>query len=86
MKRESVYGPQSLAIAAARVGGSTEKFVAGTLQQIADGADDLLGEPLHSLVLLGRRTHELEHEFAREFALDKDVWDSVWRDEYQGKL
>ncbi|EPE31423.1 Tetrapyrrole methylase [Glarea lozoyensis ATCC 20868] len=56
-----VYGPESLAVGAARVGGRTEKFVSGTLKELCD-ADDVLGGPLHSLVLLGRRTHELESE------------------------
>lgn len=83
-RKEGVYSGDSLAVAAARVGGRTEKFVAGTLRQICD-ANELLGGPLHSLVLLGRRTHELEHEFAREFAVDKETWDRVWREEYQGK-
>jgi diphthine synthase len=83
-KGEGVYGPESLAIGAARVGGKTEKFVAGTLKELCD-ADDLLGPPLHSLVLLGTRTHELEHEFARDFAISKDTWDSIWKSEYAEK-
>ncbi|CAJ2514291.1 Uu.00g024100.m01.CDS01 [Anthostomella pinea] len=80
-KKEGVYGPDSLAIGAARVGGRTEKFVAGTLKQLCD-ADDVLGPPLHSLVLLGKRAHELERDYAREFALDKDTWDKVWAANY----
>ncbi|KAL2015659.1 hypothetical protein VTK56DRAFT_5058 [Thermocarpiscus australiensis] len=83
-KGQGVYGPDSLAIGAARVGGKTEKFVAGTLKELCD-ADDLLGPPLHSLVLLGRRTHELEHEFLREFAINKETWDRIWKTEYQGR-
>ncbi|GAP89048.1 putative diphthine synthase [Rosellinia necatrix] len=80
-KKEGVYGPKSLAIGAARVGGRTEKFVAGTLQQLCD-ADGLLGPPLHSLVLLGSRAHELERDYARDFAMDKDVWDRAWSEQY----
>ncbi|KAK4103413.1 Diphthine synthase [Parathielavia hyrcaniae] len=83
-KGQGVYGPDSLAVGAARVGGKTEKFVAGTLQELCD-ADDELGPPLHSMVLLGRRTHELEHEFVREFAINKENWDRIWKDEYEGK-
>lgn len=83
-KGEGVYGRDSLAIGAARVGGKTEKFIAGTLAELCD-ADDELGPPLHSMVLLGRRTHELEHEFVREFALNKETWDSVWKADYEGK-
>lgn len=83
-KGQGVYGPDSLAICAARVGGRTEKFVAGTLKELCD-ADGLLGPPLHSLVLLGTRTHELEHQFVREFAINKDTWDRIWNAEYQHK-
>ncbi|KAH8900279.1 Diphthine synthase [Thozetella sp. PMI_491] len=83
-KGEGVYGPDSLAIGAARVGGKTEKFVAGTLKELCD-ADDALGPPLHSLVLLGRRTHELEHDYVRELALDKEKWTQIWKAEYEGK-
>ncbi|KAI8958330.1 Diphthine synthase [Daldinia sp. FL1419] len=80
-KKEGVYGPESLAIGAARVGGKTEKFVAGTLQELCD-ADEALGPPLHSLVLLGKRAHELERDYAREFAINKETWDAVWVKDY----
>ena len=85
-KGEGVCGPECLAIGSARVGGISEKFVSGTLAELAEKADEALGGPLHSLVLLGRRTHELEHEFVREWALDKEVWDKIWMRDYQGKL
>ncbi|KAI0109805.1 Diphthine synthase [Daldinia grandis] len=80
-KKEGVYGPESLAIGAARVGGKEEKFVAGTLKQLCD-ADEALGPPLHSLVLLGKRAHELERDYAREFAVDKETWDTIWVRDY----
>lgn len=80
-RKEGVYSRDSLAIGAARVGGTTEKFVAGTLEELCS-ADEELGPPLHSLVLLGRRTHELEHDYVRQFALDKEKWDSLWKANY----
>ncbi|PHH64851.1 hypothetical protein CDD81_3917 [Ophiocordyceps australis] len=80
-KREAVYTAKSLAIGAARVGSKTEKFVAGTLQQLCS-LDSELGPPLHSLVLLGRRTHVLEHDFVRQFAIDKHEWDAIWTADY----
>ncbi|KAH6673402.1 tetrapyrrole methylase [Halenospora varia] len=82
--KDGVYGEESLAVGAARCGGKTEKFVSGTLRELCD-ADEALGGPLHSLVLLGRRTHELEHEYVREFAVDKESWDRVWKRDYDGK-
>lgn len=81
---KEVYGEESLAVGAARVGGKEEKFVSGTLKELCD-ADEALGGPLHSLVLLGRRTHELEHEYVREFAVDKEKWDRIWKRDYEGK-
>lgn len=80
-RKEGVYGPDSLAIGAARVGGVSEKFVAGTLQELCD-SDDALGPPLHSMVLLGRRAHELERDYAREFAINKESWDKLWSEHY----
>ncbi|KAM4056710.1 tetrapyrrole (Corrin/Porphyrin) methylases domain-containing protein [Hirsutella rhossiliensis] len=80
-RQEAVYSRNSLAIGAARVGGKTEKFVAGTLEELCS-ADEELGPPLHSLVLLGSRTHELERDFAHQFALDKDRWNKLWKTEY----
>lgn len=80
-RKEGVYGPDSLAIGAARVGGVSEKFVAGTLKELCD-SDDALGPPLHSMVLLGRRAHELERDYAREFAVNKESWDKLWGEHY----
>ncbi|EKD19661.1 uncharacterized protein L3040_001994 [Drepanopeziza brunnea f. sp. 'multigermtubi'] len=79
-----VYDEESLAVGAARVGGKTEKFVSGTLKQLCD-SDEILGGPLHSMVLLGRRTHELESDYVREFAVDKECWDRIWKRDYEGK-
>ncbi len=83
-EEEEVYGPESLAVGAARVGGKTEKFVSGTLKELCE-QDEVLGGPLHSLVLLGKRTHELESDYVREFAVDREVWDRIWRRDYAGK-
>ncbi|KAK6079674.1 diphthine synthase [Seiridium cupressi] len=80
-RKEGVYSPDSLAIGAARVGGKNETFVAGTLKELCD-SDEALGPPLHSLVLLGRRAHELERDYAREFAVNRETWDKLWGSEY----
>ena len=79
-----VYNEESLAVGAARVGGKSERFVSGTLKQLCE-ADEVLGGPLHSMVLLGRRTHELESDYVREFAVDKELWDRIWKRDYEGK-
>ncbi|KAJ4270460.1 diphthine synthase [Fusarium torreyae] len=84
-RKEGVYTKDSLAIGAARVGGKTEKFVAGTLEELCS-TDEELGPPLHSLVLLGRRTHELELDYVRQFAVDKEKFDRLWKAEYGKQL
>jgi diphthine methyl ester synthase len=80
-RKEGVYGPDSLAIGAARVGGKNEKYVAGTLKELCD-SDELLGAPLHSMVLLGRRAHELERDYTQDFAMNKDKWLELWGKDY----
>jgi diphthine methyl ester synthase len=80
-RREGVYGPDSLAVGVARIGAPDQTLVAGTLSQLCE-AD--LGPPLHSLVLLGRRTHDLEREFIADFAADLQVFDEVWARDYKG--
>ncbi|UQC76239.1 diphthine synthase [Colletotrichum lupini] len=80
-KKDGVYTPDSLAIGAARVGGKTEKYVAGTLKELCE-TDEILGGPLHSMVLLGRRAHELERDYIREFAVNNETFDKSWAADY----
>ena len=81
-KSLKVYGADSLAIGVGRVGAADQNIAVGTLQQLSE-AD--IGPPLHSLVLLGQRTHDLERDFIREYAINPLVFDSVWSRDYEGK-
>jgi diphthine synthase len=81
IRAEGVYGPDSLAIGVARVGAESQHMAAGSLQELTM-VD--MGPPLHSLVLLGRRTHDLERDFIREFAVDGDSFDAIWKKDYEG--
>lgn len=81
LRGDGVCGPQSLAVGIARVGAMDQKMAAGTLKHLSE-VD--LGSPLHSLVLLGRRTHYLERDFVRDFAIDTSVFDRVWNELYEG--
>ena len=78
---EGVYQPQSLVVGVARIGSKDQKMVSGTLEQLSK-ID--LGPPLHSLVLLGSRTHVLEKEFIRDFAIDTKTFDTAWSKDYEG--
>ena len=79
---EGICRPRSLAVGLARVGAKDQEMVAGTLEELSR-CD--LGEPLHSLVLLGRRTHYLEKDFLREFAVDKASFDAAWTADYDAQ-
>ena len=82
-KAEGVCAGDRLAIGAARVGGGEEqRFACGTLAELAE-VD--LGGPLHCLVLLGRRTHELEKEFVRDFVLDERTFEASWTKYHSGR-
>lgn len=74
-RMEGAYSEDSLAIGAARVGAVDQRISAGTLRELCDFD---LGPPLHSLVLLGRRTHELEMDFIKAFAIDVDSFQRSW--------
>lgn len=78
-RKEGVYGPDSLAVGCARVGAADQKLAAGTLKELTE-VD--LGRPLHSLVLLGKRTHDLERDYIREFAVDQASFDANWKKTY----
>ncbi|KAJ7189555.1 tetrapyrrole methylase [Mycena pura] len=68
----------TLAIALSRVGGGdAERIVAGTLAELAAQPVDAFGDPLHSLVIVGKRLHHLEVEYAEPFAVDRDRWRTV---------
>ncbi|RDW89945.1 diphthine synthase [Aspergillus mulundensis] len=75
-RQEGVWGPDSLAVGAARVGAEDQKLVAGTLQELSQVE---MGPPLHSLVLLGRRAHDLEKDYIRQFAVNEATFDASWK-------
>ncbi|KAJ5614009.1 Diphthine methyl ester synthase [Penicillium herquei] len=80
-RKEGVYSPDSLAMGAARVGAPDQKLVVGTLTELAEVE---LGAPLHSVVLLGRRTHDLERDYIRQFAVNEETFDASYA-KYYGK-
>jgi diphthine methyl ester synthase len=42
-----------------------------------------LGPPLHSLVLLGSRVHDMEREFLVDWAIDQASFEDIWRRQYE---
>ena len=74
-RQEGVYSSDSLAVGAARVGSREQRMACGTLEELAT-VD--LGPPLHSLVLLGRRAHDLERDFIKAFAVNEKTFNESW--------
>ncbi|GAA96956.1 uncharacterized protein L969DRAFT_105526 [Mixia osmundae IAM 14324] len=68
---------ETLAISVSRVGAEDQTFVAGTLAELAQADQGVFGAPLHSLVIVGRRFHHLERDFAAGWALDQERWRST---------
>ena len=50
-------------------------MVCGTLRELCD-ID--IGPPLHSLVLLGKRAHELEKNYIKVFAINQESFEKSW--------
>lgn len=81
-RREGICGSEVLAIGVARIGAKDQRMAAGTLEQLSKSD---LGAPLHSLVILGSRVHDLERDFVRDFAVDIEVFDGIWKKTYGKK-
>ena len=79
IRKEGTCQAQSLAIGIARLGAKDQQIVCGTLEQLATTD---LGPPLHSLILLGGRAHDMERDFVREFAIEQGRFDEVWNETY----
>lgn len=79
---ENAYGPETLAIGCVRLGTATQLFVSGTMEQLVE---EDFGEPLHSLVLIGKRMHVMEAEMVRGFCPEKyrAKFDEVYKRDYE---
>lgn len=79
--KRPVYSPVSLAIGVARLGSTEQKMLCGTLAELAESD---LGPPLHSLVLLGKRAHELEKDYIKDFCVNEETFEASWA-KYHGR-
>ena len=77
-----VCAKEALAIGVARLGSEDQQIVAGTLMQLCSVE---LGPPLHSLLLCGKKMHEMEWEYVREFAVEQKDFDEIWKKDYAEK-
>ncbi|KAG0013773.1 diphthine synthase [Podila clonocystis] len=79
---ENAYGPETLAIGCVRLGTPTQLFISGTMAQLLD---EDFGEPLHSLVIIGKRMHVMEAEMVRSFCPEKyqAKFDEIYKRDYE---
>jgi diphthine synthase len=64
----------TLAITISRVGSETQKLIAGTLAELAALPEENFGSPLHSMVIVSKRLHPMERDFALQFAINRSSW------------
>ena len=82
---EVLSAEKTLAIAMSRVGAQTDgeqRIICGTLAELAAQDPGVYGNPLHSLVIVGKRLHELEVEYTEEYAVSKESWRDVAKTVY----
>lgn len=78
-RNEQAYTKDTPCIAVSRLGSPGQKFYAGTLEQLANYD---AGEPLHSVVMLGRQVHDLELDYIVQFADDEQAFrEAVMKDQ-----
>ncbi|GAA5949818.1 hypothetical protein JCM3765_007703 [Sporobolomyces pararoseus] len=79
---ESLSPSTTLAISLSRVGDPSQKFVSGTLEELSKLGEEDFGGPLHSFVIVGRRFHALERDFAARWSVNKETWNKVSNETY----
>ncbi|KAH9915388.1 Diphthine synthase [Fomitopsis serialis] len=84
LRGEGVLKPEAtLAVGLSRIGGEEhQRIVCGTLEELLTQPPELFGEPLHSLIIVGKRLHDLEVEYAEEYAVNRETWRSVAQSVY----
>ena len=75
---------ETLALSLSRIGTATQRIIAGTLSELATLPEEEFGLPLHSVVIVGKRLHPLELEFAARWCVrgEKGRWWKVGKEVY----
>jgi diphthine synthase len=75
---------KTLALSLSRIGTPTQRIIAGTITELANLPEDEFGPPLHSVVIVGKRLHPLELEFAGRWAIggENGDWWKVGKEVY----
>lgn len=74
----------TLALSLSRIGTPTQRIIAGTITELASLSEEDFGPPLHSVVIVGKRIHPLEVEFAGRWAVggENGQWWKVAKEVY----
>jgi len=75
---------QTLALSLSRIGTPTQRIISGTLEELASLPEEEFGDPLHSVVIVGKRLHPLELEFAGRWCVggENGDWWKVGKEVY----
>ena len=73
---------KTLAISIASLGSQDQVHLAGTLSTLSQCSEEQFGKPLHSFVIVGKRFHPMERDFAKRFAVDQQEWAKVAEEVY----
>ncbi len=75
---------QTLAMSLSRVGTATQRIISGTLQELSELPEEEFGAPLHSVVIVGKRLHPLELEYAGRWCIggENGGWWKVGKEVY----
>lgn len=77
---QKAYSEDTPCIGVSRLGAPTQTFHADVLGKLVDYDS---GEPLHSLVILGNKIHDLETDYIVDFAPDKERLRKAIKDDAQ---
>lgn len=75
---------QTLAMSLSRIGTPTQRIISGTLEELASLPEEEFGDPLHSVVIVGKRLHPMELEFAGRWCVggENGGWWRVGKEVY----
>jgi diphthine methyl ester synthase len=75
---------QTLALSLSRIGTPSQRIIAGSISELATLSEDEFGSPLHSVVIVGRRLHPLELEYAGRWCVGGEGgdWWKIAREVY----
>lgn len=75
---------ETLVMSLSRVGTPTQRIISGTLAELAELSEEEFGGPLHSVVIVGKRLHPLELEYAGQFCVGGEggAWWKVGKEVY----